>query len=56
MLSKMERLNNLREALSIFDDNPNRLNNRIYLGLLNEADKVAKELSEMKEYQKLEMK
>ena len=54
LTSKMERLNNLREAIAIFDDNPNRLNNKIYLGLLNEADRVAKELQEMKEYQKLE--
>lgn len=52
--SKMERLNDLREAMSIFDDNPNRLQNRYYLKLQEEADKVAKELQEMKEYQKLE--
>lgn len=52
--SKMERLNSLRGAISIFDDNPNRLNNKIYLGLLDEANRVAKELREMKEYQKLE--
>lgn len=52
--SKMERLNNLREALSIFDDNPKRLENRYYLKLQDEADKVAKELQEDKEYQKLE--
>jgi len=52
--SKMERLNDLRGAMSIFDDNQNRLQNRYYLKLQEEADKVAKELQEMKEYQKLE--
>jgi len=52
--SKMERLNNLREAMAIFEDNHNRMENRYYLKLQDEADKVAKELKEMKEYQKLE--
>jgi hypothetical protein len=52
----IEKLNDLRNSLDIFSDlsYEERLNHGHYTKLLNEADRVAKELQEMKEYKKLE--